>query len=413
MSVVNNGPINVSGLGWDQVPIICIIKSASTWYSSMVYTHWVSVFGGFPCRLPVVWWVVSIHETYRSFVGCSYTAICYEPIKQSIQSNPIDQLLALWKSEVSHSSCCLFSACSRHFSSTAFGPFRRNVSVGFYRTWLTAVLCDHQNPGPVGRNFLRFRRFHTFFRWCETVAILQRPCVPLDLSPLHLPNGRGWTKLFQLQICKGRATDKQILNRLRVVRCKHQVTKHDFFHELILRICRCFMPSMPCPISSFESCFRSFFVWPSVATLQETMLPSFAKEPIPKNVTRRKNKIWMFAQICCCPSWFSSCILSLLSAWYSKDFILRTSNFTLKKTCCFFWELGLAHWKNTRYNHRSSQLHRVASFFTWFSWDLILFGFGFLVLVFFGQEWVLTKRFCGENCWRNHIVSLMHHSILS
>lgn len=89
--------------------------------------------------------------SYRSFVGYSYTAICYllwaYQTISPIQSNPIDQLLALWNSEVSHSSCCLFSACSRHFSRTAFGPFQKNVSVGFYRTWLTAVLCDRQNPG--------------------------------------------------------------------------------------------------------------------------------------------------------------------------------------------------------------------------------------------------------------------------
>lgn len=149
-----------------------------------------------------------------------------------------------------------------------------------------------------------FRRFHTFFRWCETVAILQRPCVPLDLSPLHLPNGRGWTKLFQLPICKGKATDKQILNRLRLVRCKHEVTKHDFFHELILRISRCFMPSNALSHLFLWELFQELLCLAKCCvTLQETMLPSFAKEITPKK-SPEENKIWMFAQICCCPSSF-------------------------------------------------------------------------------------------------------------
>ena len=336
MSVVNNGPMYL---------ISAEIKSPSYASSSRrvlgippcLYPLGIG-FGGFPYRLPSGFDTWSRKKSANMFIQkfCRVLIYCYLLwAYQTIQSNPI-QSISCWPSErvkfptppVASSQLVLATSLAQ-----PSGPSKGMSAWASTEHGWQQHTKHHQNPGPVGRNFLRFRRFHTFFRWCETVAILQRPCVPLDLSLLHLPNGRGRTKLFQLPICKGRATDKQILNRLPLVRCKHQVTKHDFFHELILRICRCFMPSMPCPISSFESCFRSFFVWPSVrdtsgddvAKFRERTNPQKKSPEDKKHMNVRADLLlpFMFFMI---SSWGHP-----TSPWKNLLFFLRTWIGSLKK----------------------------------------------------------------------------------
>ena len=165
--------------------------------------------------------------------------------------------------------------------------------------WFFSV--NHQNPGPVGRNFRRFRRFHTFFRWCETIAILQQalcPPWPFSSSPAKWSRMRMHeSTCFNFQLQKGQQTTRENTpsggTYIKLIE-----SKKIQFSRSAVDSCAV----MPCPISSFESCFRSFFVWPSVATLQENRRCQVARKTQPQESQHKKKMMNEWMNECSCRS---------------------------------------------------------------------------------------------------------------
>ena len=154
----------------------------------------------------------------------------------------------------------------------------------------------------------------------------------------------------------------------------------------MLHAVKCLVPSLPLRVVSG-------------ASLSGQVLPHFrrrccqvsGKNQSQKSHQKKKQNMNVGADLLL-PFMFFQLHFESFKCLILKRFHLEDIQLHLEKLAVFFENLDSLSEKNTHHNHRSSQLHRVASCFTWFSWDLILFGFGFLVLVLFGSRMGFDQR---------------------